>query len=41
MELPEAHSFIVSIAKQYLNNLANGVIYGKYSKSFKINLSNL
>lgn len=41
MELPEAHSFIASIAKQYLNNLANGVIYGKYSKSFKINLSNL
>ncbi|MBB1391681.1 hypothetical protein H5185_20040 [Shewanella sp. SG44-6] len=36
MELSEAHSFIVTIAKEYLNELANGVINGKHNKSFKL-----
>ena len=34
MELPEAHSFVASLAQQYLNKLANGIICGKYNKSF-------
>lgn len=36
MELHEAHSFVASIAQQYLNNLTNGIICGKYNKSFNI-----
>lgn len=36
MDLHEAHSFVASIAQQYLNNLANGIICGKYNKSFNI-----
>jgi hypothetical protein len=36
MELPEAHSFVASIAKEYLNQLANGVINRIHNKSFKM-----
>lgn len=36
MELSEAHSFIASIAQEYLNGLAHGVIDGIYNKSFKL-----
>lgn len=36
MKLAEAHSFIVSIAKEYLNNLANGVINGEHRKSYNV-----
>ena len=36
MNLSEAHSFIASIAKDYLNELANGVINRKYNRSFKL-----
>lgn len=36
MELSEAHSFVTSIAKEYLNNLAHGVLQGTHNKSFKM-----
>ncbi|WP_319783984.1 hypothetical protein [Oceanisphaera sp. IT1-181] len=36
MELSEAHSFVASIAKGYLDKLAHGVINGVHNKSFKL-----
>lgn len=36
MNLSEAHSFIATIAKEYLNELANGVINGIHNKSFML-----
>tara|TARA_R110000772_G_scaffold181059_8_gene292384 strand:+ start:17 stop:796 length:780 start_codon:yes stop_codon:yes gene_type:complete len=37
MELSEAHSFVAEIAKEYLNNLVNGILNRTQSKSFKVN----
>ncbi|MGS0497361.1 hypothetical protein ACU8V4_09235 [Pseudoalteromonas mariniglutinosa] len=36
MKLSEAHLFIASIAKDYLNKLADGVINGIHKKSYKM-----
>jgi hypothetical protein len=36
IELPEAHSFIANIAKEYLDELANGVINGIHNRSLKL-----
>ena len=36
MELSEAHEFISSIAQEYLNNVANGVINGIHNKKFQV-----
>lgn len=36
MNLDEAHTFLSEIAKQYLNNLLNGIIHGQQPREFKI-----
>ncbi len=37
MTLPDAHTFVSLLAKEYLNNLMNGIIRGEHPKSFRIN----
>lgn len=36
MSLPEARKFVASVAKDYLNKLANGILNGTYSRSLKL-----